>query len=81
MRDLAQLKGSTFFLRGQSIFKANPSEQPIYLVIEGQVAILNGGELVSFMGPGEFLPGTLVSDAWGLVAVAYANCRLVAVDP
>jgi hypothetical protein len=81
MPNLAPLKEYTFFLRGQPIFTANPSEPPIYLVVEGQVITSHKGEQIALIGPGEFLPGTLVSASPGLVALAGANCRLVAVDP
>lgn len=81
MPNLVPLKEYTFFLRGQPIFTANLSELPIYLVIEGQVIILHKGKQLTLIGPGEFLPGTLISASPGLVALAGANCRLVTVDP
>lgn len=41
-----QLKDYTFFLRGQSIFKAGSATPPVYGVIEDEIDIIQNGQVV-----------------------------------
>jgi CRP-like cAMP-binding protein len=74
------MKGYEFFFRSQPIFKLNQAGRLIYVVIEGQVAIVQAGRLVETLGPGQYLVEATLPPATGLIAIAHTDCRLVALN-
>lgn len=75
-------KETVSFAAGQAIFHAGDSGEVMYIVIEGQVEILDGPVLLEVAGPGSiFGELALIDDApRSASVVAKTDCRLVAVD-
>jgi CRP-like cAMP-binding protein len=78
-----QLKTYELFLMGHPICKDYSSSSKLYIVVEGEVAIFLGHELIATINPGEFLDGALLSKLAPseLNIIARTNCQLVAIEP
>ena len=75
-----ELKDYELFLMGQPIFNADRPGAAIYIVVEGEAAILQNRNLVQTLKPGEFLDERVTANPYS-TAVAKSNCYLVPIDP
>ena len=75
-------KETTSFAAGQSVFKAGDPGETMYIVIEGEVEILDGSILLETAGPGSIVGELALIDdePRSASAMAKTDCRLVAVD-
>jgi CRP-like cAMP-binding protein len=74
------MTGYEFFFRSQSIFNPKQAGRLIYVIVEGDEAILQNDRLVEMVGPGHYLAEATLPPAAGLIAVAHTDCRLVAIN-
>jgi CRP/FNR family transcriptional regulator, cyclic AMP receptor protein len=75
-------KEATSFAPGQYIFKAGDPGEAMYIVVEGEIEILDGSVLLETSGQGSIVGElALIDDApRSATAIAKTDCRLVAVD-
>jgi CRP-like cAMP-binding protein len=75
-------KEATSFAPGQYIFKAGDPGEAMYIVVEGEIEILDGSLLLETSGQGSIVGElALIDDApRSATAIAKTDCRLVAVD-
>jgi len=75
-------KEATSFAPGQSIFRAGDQGEAMYIVVEGEVEILDGSVLLETSGQGSIVGELALIDdePRSATAVAKTDCRLVAVD-
>ena len=75
-------KEATSFAPGQSIFRAGDQGEAMYIVVEGEVEILDGSVLLETSGQGSIVGELALNDdePRSATAVAKTDCRLVAVD-
>jgi CRP-like cAMP-binding protein len=64
---------------GQPIFNTDQPGADIYIVVEGEAAILQNGDLVQTLNPGEFLDERVTANPYS-TAIAKTNCYLVPID-
>ena len=75
-----KMRGYEFFFRSQLIFDPKQAGRRIYVIVEGEVAILQEGRRIEIVEPGHYLVEATLPAAAGLVAVGHTDCRLVAID-
>ena len=70
------------FTAGQSVFKAGESGETMYVVIEGEVEIVDGSLILEVSGPGSIVGELALIDDEPRSAsvIAKTDCRLVPVD-
>jgi CRP-like cAMP-binding protein len=75
-------KEAISFPAGKSVFKTGEPGEAMYIVIEGEVDILDEGVLLETAGPGSIVGElALIDDSpRSATAVAKTDCRLVPVD-
>jgi len=80
--NLFRTKETTSFAAGQYVFKAGDKGEAMYVIIEGEVEILDGSTLLEAAGPGSIVGElALIDDApRSASVVAKTDCRLVTVD-
>lgn len=75
-----KLKAYELYWTGQAIFKPNQLNETPYVVVEGEVAVYEGEELVETRGPGQFLNDLRLTPAKNTTVIAKTNCLLIALD-
>jgi|GEM_PF-5656859 len=77
-----KMKEYELFLMGHPIFKANQPGEIFYILVEGEAAIYQYGQLVESLQPGEILDKVSLGKIYGLDYVVFAkvNCYLVPID-
>jgi CRP/FNR family cyclic AMP-dependent transcriptional regulator len=75
-------KEATSFAPGQYIFKAGDPGEAMYIVVEGEIEILDGSILLETSGQGSIVGElALIDDApRSATAIAKTDCKLVLVD-
>jgi len=75
-------KEATSFAPGQFVFKAGDQGEAMYIVVEGEVEILDGSVLLETSGQGSIVGELALIDdePRSATAIAKTDCRLVAVD-
>jgi CRP-like cAMP-binding protein len=75
-------KEAVSFTAGQSVFQAGDPGETMYIVVEGEVEILDGPLVLEVAGPGTIVGElALIDDApRSASVVAKTDCRLVPVD-
>ena len=75
-------KEATNFAPGQFVFKAGDPGEAMYIVVEGEVEILDGSVLLETSGQGSIVGELALIDdePRSATAIAKTDCRLVAVD-
>lgn len=75
-------KEATSFAPGQFVFKAGDPGEAMYIVVEGEVEILDGSVLLETSGQGSIVGELALIDdePRSATAIAKTDCRLVAVD-
>ena len=75
-------KETTSFAAGQFVFKAGDPGETMYVVMEGEVEILDGSVLLETAGPGSIVGELALIDdePRSATVVAKTDCRLVPVD-
>ena len=75
-------KEATSFAPGQFVFKAGDQGEAMYIVVEGEVEILDGSVLLETSGQGSIVGelALLDDEPRSATAIAKTDCRLVAVD-
>lgn len=75
-------KDAITFTAGQSVFRAGDQGEAMYVVIDGEVEILDGATLLETSGPGSIVGELALIDdePRSATAIAKTDCRLVAVD-
>jgi CRP-like cAMP-binding protein len=75
-------KEATSFAPGQYIFKAGDPGEAMYIVVEGEIEILDGVVLLETSGQGSIVGELALIDdePRSATAIAKTDCRLVAVD-
>jgi CRP/FNR family cyclic AMP-dependent transcriptional regulator len=75
-------KEATSFAPGQYIFKAGDPGEAMYIVVEGELEILDGSILLETSGQGSIVGElALIDDApRSATAIAKTDCKLVVVD-
>ena len=70
------------FTAGQSVFKAGESGETMYVVIDGEVEIVDGSLILEVSGPGSIVGELALIDDEPRSAsvIAKTDCRLVPVD-
>ena len=76
------IKDYELCLMGQPILDAERTGNRLYVVVEGEVAILLGDKLVKTIRSGGFVDELLLqeTECFGLTAIAQTNCQLIAID-
>lgn len=72
-----QVKTAVSFNASQTITPPATARPHIYVILEGDVTVIQRGQKVVTLSAGELVGGF---DGWGLTAVAKTNCRLVAIS-
>jgi len=80
--NLFRSKDATNFAAGQTVFKAGDPGETMYVVMEGEVDILEGSTILETAGPGSIVGELALIDdePRSATVVAKTNSRLVAVD-
>jgi len=75
-------KEATSFAPGQYVFKAGDQGEAMYIVVEGEVEILDGSVLLETSGQGSIVGELALIDdePRSATAIAKTDCKLVAVD-
>ncbi|MGE0825737.1 MAG: cyclic nucleotide-binding domain-containing protein [Candidatus Binatia bacterium] len=75
-------KDFELFAQGQTIFQEGDPGEVMYVVIEGEVDILVGDQVLASLGPGGILGEMALIDkqARSATAVAKTDCKLTPVD-